>query len=327
MNHDHDPLHDALPEAELRSLLTAATEDPPAGIDLLHKVRRAGERSRRRVLVPVLSTLGTASLAGAAVLAVTSLTGTPSARAQVAAAAEHTSGQGFRVHITDTGSRSTLDGVFDPARRTGRMTTSSGVENRYLGDLVYTYVPERDNTALPPGKAQVMPPGKTWIVYTRGTAFSQDMPPAIGLIKLAPQDPQLALRQLRSATDVHERGTASGSGWTGHRYTFSVSGGNEKGSAGQRASGSVDVDDQGRVRRLDLTLAAGEHKAGQADKPGKAAEPPASPVHMVMDFSDYGARVGVAAPPAAQVVRAELLPAPDGATRGKITGPKTPKGR
>ncbi|MGI8332303.1 hypothetical protein ACRYCC_20225 [Actinomadura scrupuli] len=316
MSHDHDPLR----EAEIRSLLTAATEDLPAGIDLLREVRRADARPRRRVLVPVLSTLGTASVAGAAVLAVTSLTGTPSARAQVAAAAEQTSGQSFRVHIVPVGSAGTLDGVFDPARRTGRMTTSTGVENRYLGDLVYTHVPA--NAALRPGKSRVMPPGKTWIVYPRQTAFPQDMPAAIGLVKLAPQDPQLALRRLRSATDVHERGAASGPGWTGHRYTFSVRDGGAKGPAGPRAGGSVDVDDQGRVRRLDLTFEDADPgpKAGQAAKAGR----PASPMHTIMDFSDYGAQVSVTAPPAAQVVRVELLL---GAPKSRIQVTQPPKGR
>ncbi|XVQ86675.1 hypothetical protein ACQP2K_04425 [Microbispora siamensis] len=49
------------------------------------------------------------------------------------------------------------------------------------------------------------------------------------------------------------------------------------------ASGTMDVDDQGRVRRLEVTFADNGHR-------------------NVMDIGDYGIPVTVSAPPAGQVV-------------------------
>ena len=65
-------------------------------------------------------------------------------------------------------------------------------------------------------------------------------------------DPQDLLALLQSATDVREVGPASGLGWTGSAYSFTVAttlNGPVHTPVGLR--GMVDVDQQGRVRQLD----------------------------------------------------------------------------
>jgi streptogramin lyase len=93
------------------------------------RVRRA--QRRRRVLVPAAAT----AVAAAAVVTIVSVGSAPSAQATVSAAAAHTGGQSFRVHITEQGR--TYDGAFDPAHRTGQLASPVG-EDRYIGDTVST---------------------------------------------------------------------------------------------------------------------------------------------------------------------------------------------
>jgi hypothetical protein len=78
---------------------------PPEGDrlgELRRRVRR--QRVRRRVLVPSLATLSTASVIAAAALLLSVVTGTPSAQARVMAAAGRTATGGYRVRIVSTNS-------------------------------------------------------------------------------------------------------------------------------------------------------------------------------------------------------------------------------
>lgn len=244
-------------EREVRALLATATEDRPSGIDLMPAPRR------RRVLVPALAGLGVAAAAGAIVLVLPGAQ--PSAQAQVAAAVANTSGESFHLHV-GAGAK-TFEGAFDPSRGVGIITeTGTGAETRFVDDQMY----------IKEGAA-----GK-WVVYPRPSISMKDVPAATALVKSAPLDPQAALEQLRSATDVKEDGTASGEGWTGHRFSFSLADTDSKAGKTATASGSVDVDDQGRVRRLEVVFADN----GQRD---------------VMDFTAYGTAVSVTAPPSNQV--------------------------
>jgi hypothetical protein len=86
-----------------------------------------------------------------------------------------------------------------------------------------------------------------------------------------------------------DQGPVAGTGWTGHRYSFEI----DKSGQSRHWAGTVDVDQQNKVRQLDLRIkgpaAAGRH---QAD------------FHEVIDFSAFGTQVGsVAAPPASDVFR------------------------
>jgi hypothetical protein len=280
------------PGQDLRPLLAAAVADGPGPTDLLAGVRRA--QRRRRVLVPAAAT----GVAAAAVAAFVSVGGAPSAQATVTAAAAHTGGQSFHVHITEQDR--TYDGAFDPARRTGQLTSQVG-EDRYLGDTVYTRNPGHEKVALPPGKS--------WISAPRMSADDLGrIGTAIEVIKLGPQDPQSVLQRLRSATRVRETGSASGNGWTGHRYSFSISDRPDVKRGVLTASGTVTVDSHGLVRVLALNTG----QAGQTD--GKSDRSDA-----VIEFGDYGVRVDVSPPPAAQVIAWDRLrpPKPVPAASGK----------
>ncbi|MGP3962221.1 hypothetical protein ACTWPT_40140 [Nonomuraea sp. 3N208] len=248
-------------EHEIRTLLTKATEDRPAGIDLMPALPR---RRLARVLVP-LAALGAAATVAAVAVVLPATQST--AQAQVVAAVENTSQESYRIHTT-AGERE-FDGAFDPVRRVGVITRTDGTETRFVGDLVY--VRESGET--------------TWMVSPRSDAELEQAPPAVALVKLAPLDPQAALQRLRSATDVRESGTASGQGWTGKRFTFSLeatAGTDLKAGASVGATGVVDVDDQGRVRHLEVAFSDTGHPT-------------------VTDFSDFGTQVSVTAPPADQV--------------------------
>lgn len=209
-------------ERELRALLVRATEDQPAGIDLMPAMPAipaapaAPKRGPARVLVPIAS-LGVAAAVGVVVLVLPA--SQPSAQAQVAAAAENTSRESYRIHST-SGAK-TFDGAFDPAQRVGVITkTGDGAETRFVGDLMY--VRQRREAK--------------WMVSPRVEAELKSAPEAIALVKLAPLDPQAALRRLRSATDVRENGSASGQGWTGQRFTFSLEDAGGSGFKGARTS-------------------------------------------------------------------------------------------
>ncbi|MFD1542438.1 hypothetical protein [Nonomuraea guangzhouensis] len=242
-------------EKELRALLVKATEDRPAGIDLMPTPPTLPKRRLARVLVPIAS-LGVAAVLGAFVLVLPP--NQSSAEAQVAAAVENTGQESYRLHSTS--GPKTWDGAFDPVQRVGVITrVGDGGETRFVGDLMYN---------REPGEAK-------WMVSPRPDEELKNAPAVVGLVKLAPLDPQAALRRLRSATDIRESGSASGQGWTGRRFTFSL--GDAKG-----LTGSVDVDDQGRVRRLEFVFGDTGNR-------------------LVMDFNDFGTPVTVTAPPADQV--------------------------
>jgi hypothetical protein len=281
MEHDTDQ-KDA---RAVRALLVAAAGDDPPGTDLLGGVRRrvARRRVRRRVLAASLATLSAATAIAVASLLVPVGTGTPSAQARVAAAAGRTATEGYRVRIeyssgekgaTEAATSSRMEAVFDPARRTGRVRLpGQGLEVRFVGGMVYRELP-----------AALRRDGKRWLAQEYSLDPGRDVPPLAGLVKLAWQDPQRELARLRSAAAVRELGRVAGGGWSGHRYAFELPIG--KNVVPSRVTGTVDVDQAGRVRRLEVLV----HPAGS--------------VRVVMEFRDYGARETVQAPPADQVAPA-----------------------
>jgi hypothetical protein len=279
----------------VRALLVEATGDGPPETDLLDKVRHRvrRQRVRRRVLVPSLATLTTASVIAAAALVASVVTGTPSAQARVAAAAGRTAAEGYRVRIVSTKDHKllassitqTAEGIFDPAQRTGRLLIQiqgQRLEARFVGDLVYM---ER--------AAAARSNGKRWVAQRR---IDRDvaMPVFVLLTKRAWQDPQQALARLRSAAAVHEQGRVAGDGWRGRRYFFELMDDKDV-KRGARTTGTVDVDQAGRVRRLEV-----------ATQSATDASRIAGTFRTVMEFRDYGAREAVSAPPAGEVARAPL---------------------
>jgi len=274
-------------EAAVRALLVAATGDGPPEHDLLDMVRRRARRQRvrRRVLVPSLASLTLAAVIAVAALAASVVTGTPSAQARVAAAAGRTATESFRVRMssgtTGQGSKQpttqVMEGYFDPARHTGRLH-AKGLEVRYVGDMVYSQLP-----------AGTTSDGKRWVAVRRPFVMVGKPLPPIAVVKVGFWDPQEALALLRSAFSVHEQGRVSGDGWSGRRYAFDLRDGKQaKDNLGM--TGTVDVDQSGRVRRLDVTVLVETASGQRADN-----------FRTVMEFRDYGAHETVSAPPAAEI--------------------------
>jgi hypothetical protein len=291
--------HSMMTEEEVRPLLHTASADVPPGVDLLAAVRRSSRRPR--VLVPAVASLGTVAAAAVAVVTAVSVGGAPSAQAQVAAAIDTTAGQSFKVHIVQN-SGAVYDGLSDPGRQVGVSTETDGSEWRYIGDTVYAKK-----------KGANLPAGKVWIAEHRPSSAELAEFPAEGLLlKVAPDDPQGALSRLRAKAKISESGSASGSGWTGKHYTFSLAASDDmsvnglKGGGGA-VTGTIDIDSQGRVRTLTFTLAASSPRDAGA-------------LHEVMTFSDFGVAVNVTAPPASQVT---AEPAAQGKPyKGKPVDPK-----
>ena len=274
------------PEHAIRALLASASDDGPPPTDLLHEVHRRVRR--RRALVPSLAGLGAVGVLAVAAVAASTVTGTPpaSARERVAAAATRTAQDSYRVRLASSKSNGSHTssgiavGVFDSTRRTGRLRgADGGLEVRYVGDVVYRQILARHVGRLP----GVSRRGCAWL------ASRQEGPPE-GISELAEfggralQHPQQALEWVRSAGDVREQGRVSGDGWTGLRYAFELT------DRLWRVTGTVDIDTDGRVRRLELTSRSTDRANGLAGT-----------VHGVLEFRDFGVQARITAPPARQV--------------------------
>jgi hypothetical protein len=282
---------DGCAEAEGRLLLAAAFETATAGdglagsgmagAELLRQVRRRTMRRRRtRALVPAGAV---AALGGAAAVAVT-LTATvasaPSAFAAVTAAAAKTSAESFQVTMhgasNELGPTShwQITGEFAPSRGVGEETMNSGkITVLYVGKHMYQKVQNIPGAGKPWVEAKVWPLTATEIAVSPQFADEEAA------------DPAALLSLLKSAGTVTAEGRASGPGWTGTRYGFTVATPKEPATA----TGTVDVDGQGRVRRMlatfEFAVGRGQHFTATED----------------VTFSDFGTTVTVTVPPASQV--------------------------
>jgi hypothetical protein len=300
-------------DQHVRRLFADATNDVPPGIDLLHgfKARRAAGHVRGRVALAAAAACVTA--ASAVMLTVMPA---PSALAQLTSAVTRTAGLSYHFSATTTsvplqpnGSApaqqahsvsQAFNGAFDPALRVGEETNGRGGQFRFIGGYVYY---------LPIGSPTTPRSGKSWVkalsppLWVPVTANHQLRIPA-GMLSVAETSPQGLFEMLESASTVARTGSVSAPGWTGTSYAFSVSialgrlGGSPQRTA--TAIGTVDVDQQGRVRHL----AAAFTLLGIASGPPKR-------VTVEMTFSDFGARVSVSAPPASEVLpSAQIQPGP-----------------
>jgi hypothetical protein len=101
-----------------------------------------------------------------------------------------------------------------------------------------------------------------------------------GFVTDRPVSPAELSGVLRSAGTVRDEGSASGPGWTGTRYAFTA----RFAGARESVSGTVYVDQQGRVRRL-VTITTQGAVATDRD----------------LTFGDFGSPVSATAPLASQV--------------------------
>lgn len=286
-------------EEAARRLFMAAAEDIPPGIDLL-----GGVRARNKVRVVRVRALVAAGVAGivAAGAAITlSTVQAPSAFAQVTQAATRTAAQSYQVSSTSTpvkvpvpgaitSSPAITTGEFDPVRGVGEETSSGGVQVRYIDGYIYLPLTGAYRAVYDQTHGAPIPAGKSWLrlpMPLQGGKYAT----AIELLQLGtiamglePVDPQGLLDVLQSASQVREVGPASGPGWTGSAYTFTATM-TLPGSPQMilSTSGTVDVDQQGRVRQLDAVQSIG-------------------PIERKVEvtFEDFGIPVSVSAPPASQ---------------------------
>ena len=312
----HDIHIDTEIEDDVRRLFTAAAEDIPPGTDLLGGLRaRQARRTRRTRTRAVLSAATATVLTAGTVFALTA-TGAPSALAQVTSAASHTAAQSYHVTAVTTTSVTGLPGgvkhqfgthqyvtaEFDKADGVGEVTTSDGTQIRYVGGYEYLKYPGQTH-------------GRSWLKIrtTAALALQAKSGAALfeSLLRLSQANPQNLLKTLESAGRVQAVGGASGPGWTGTRYEFSASTPRyilqftPGRSPDTRAiplkdavttNGTVDVDHQGRVRRIDVTV----RTPFGFRLPGDAATREFVST-IAMTLGDFGAPVSVAAPPASEI--------------------------
>jgi hypothetical protein len=314
-----------IPEAEdeVRALLAAATADIPPGIDLLRGVqaRRAARRMHLRVALPAAAAV---VLAAAVMITLTLVQAPPSALAQLTSAVSRTAAQSYyfsemTTTVTLPGNsapttvRTGFWGAFDPARRTGEETTSTGAHLRFIGS--YLYLDSRPAAGQPR-----LPAGVSWLEFPSSLLWapvtdSRQLTLTAGMLSLAETSPQNLFTLLESASEVNSQGSASGPGWAGTRYGFSVTIALGPAGSGQRtvrATGTIDVDQQGQVRHLDAAFTVPATSMGPAIAP---APPERGTVEMT--FSDFGAPVSVSAPPASEVFMSDSAPVIPGLLGGQ----------
>lgn len=308
-------------EQEVRALFAAAAGDAPPGIDLLRGVRarRAAHRHRLRITLSAAA----AAVTAAAIVVTLTLVRPPSALAQLTSAVSRMAGQSYhfsgtktRVPLPGSGASMTLragfSGAFDPAREIGEETISTGEQVRFIGGYVYV------KPGGPAAGQPKLPDGASWLKLPRPPLWAPVTPGrplriTAGMLSVAETSPQNLFALLKSVSQVSRQGSTSGPGWTGTRYAFSVSitfGPPGRGGPTVNAAGTVDVDQQGRVRHLDAAYTL------PALMPAARGR-----VTVEMTFSDFGAAVSVSAPPARDVFAPPAIsaPVPPGPSRRSVS--------
>jgi hypothetical protein len=285
-------------EETARRLFTVAAEDVPPGIDLLRAIR---VQSRGRVVrIRSLVAAGAAGIVATAAAITLSLGAAPSAFAQVTHAAVRTAAASYRVRsaekIVETGGLrsqqwTTASGEFDLARGVGEETDNQGLQIRYVGGYTYLFLTAnvRKIVAANHGAGPI-PAGASWVRLPGQLQPGTGVTPAglamlgVGPVFLQEVDPQNLLALLQSATDVRATGPASGPGWTGSAYAFTIATTlNGPLHTAVSLSGTVDVDQQGLVRQLNAV-----ESYGQTER------------NVGITFGDFGLPVSVSPPPASQ---------------------------
>ena len=303
-------------DLQVRTLFTDAAGDVPPGMDLLHgfRARQAARRVRGRIRGRIALATAAGSLLAAATAVTLTIATAPSALAQLTSAVSRTAGLSYDITATvaavplradgpERAQSGRVSGEFDPAQRTGEETFGgfgSGAQIRFIGPYVYLY--HQGGPALPGGKSWVRAPSpQLWEPVTAGQGLSL----TAGLGSLAVTSPQNLFALLKAASTVDRQGSASGDGWTGTSYAFTARmtfGPHGSSQPEVTAAGTVAVDQQGRVRRLNVAYT----------QPAQASLPPVR-VTVEMTFSDFGTPVSVSPPPASEVfipANIRIQPAP-----------------
>lgn len=172
-----------------------------------------------------------------------------------------------------------VSGAYDPGRRVGAeaLTQSSAgkvrrAQVRFIGAYLYTSVPSGSAFGRPWDKSSLA-------AATAAAGPSPNDPYSFASDQVISPSGLITVLRL-PGTAVRDSGPASGPSWTGVRYTFAAHDGRAT------ISGAVDVDQQGRVRRMKITTDDGVQ--------------PVTTTGRDISFGDFGAPVRVSAPPASQ---------------------------
>jgi hypothetical protein len=218
----------------------------------------------------------------------------PSPLSAVTSALARTSAQSYAFSLNSTVqfagkdlNSDVVSGAFDPGHHLGTelLTAHSAgrttlAQVRFIGADLYTWASPRSGFGKPWDKSlsaaaeDVMPPGDLY-------GFISDQP-------VSPDKLAVVLRSAGAA--VHDAGAVSGPGWAGIKYTFTA----RIYEGRESVSGAVDVDEQGRVRRL-MTITT------DTAIPRYATKATGPTTDRDITFGDFGTPVRASVPPASQV--------------------------
>lgn len=275
-----------------RGTVIAGSGDVPPGTGSPRRAREQGAaaRPRRRHLRKLMlaAAVATAAAAGGTTALLTASAGhPPTALATVTSALANTAAGSHSFTLDSTVKfrgrelhSDVVSGAYDPGHRAGTellaTRTSRGapvrIQIRFTGRYVYTQVAPGSGFGKPWNKSPVPPAAAAMPGYD-----------IYGFVTDQPVSPAELSAVLRSAATVRQVGSASGPGWTGTRYAFTA----RFPGAQESVSGTVDMDRQGRVRRLVTITTQGRRGRITTDRD--------------LTFGNFGAPVPVTAPPASQV--------------------------
>jgi hypothetical protein len=287
---------------EARHLLAAAFEtvpDDPMAVDGLLRAVRTRHTRRRRSRALMLAG-GAAAAAGTAAVALLSVdvATAPPALAAVTGALSRAEAESFHMDLTVTASPALseeptplhITGELDLKRNTGQETVSNGWQTRIVDGNTWTKI-------LPSQTKQYQTGGKLWTTIPK-SVVEDELPYKTAGGELAwdfnssrPFNPQAILAALNSYADaLKSEGPASGPGWTGTRYAFTISHPQGTGNVVDSITCTLDVDGQGQIRHLVQTTVFAT--GGDSSTAGKQI------YKGDFTFSDFGVRFSVTPPPA-----------------------------
>jgi hypothetical protein len=276
-----------------RRTVVAGSGDVPPGTGSPRRAREQGAaaRPRRRRLrkLTLAAAVATGAAAGVTAALLTASAGhPPTALATVTSALASTSAGSYSftldsaVHFRGREMHSAVvSGSYDPRHGRGTevlATTQSShggpvrIQIRFTGGYVYTQQAPGSGFGKPWNKSPVPP-----------AAAAMPENAIYGFVTDQPVSPSELSAVLRSAGAVREVGSVSGLGWTGIRYMFTA----RLPGADESVSGTVDIDKQGRVRRLVTITTQGRYGRITTERD--------------LTFGNFGVPVRVNAPPATQV--------------------------
>jgi len=308
-------------EDEARRLLALAAEDVPPSVDLVagFQARRERRRFRRRHRPHAGLLIATGAVVAAASIAIAvTLTASPAPApapaglagpAGLTRAAMITAARNYRVNFLtipvqpESGPAETTTGSFDPARGAGAETIDGVDIARYDGRYIYLRILPAARKIYEQNFHVILRPGQIWERVTepklhRSPFILMTELQAGSVASVQVLSPPGLVALLKGASHVRDTGRVSGPGWTGTAYSFQLSASmpvpSSKLSTIVTTRGTVDIDQQGRIRSLiGLTTSRTPHAPGGDGLTVSSVS---------LTFSGFGQPIPASIPPASQVI-------------------------